>query len=53
MSVPECTIIVIRMQDLQMPDGSHVGAFFGMPLGILLRDATPAVAADEEDITNR
>jgi hypothetical protein len=37
---PECLPAQVRaltnLEDLQMPDGSHVGEFFGTPLGGLL-----------------
>lgn len=34
--LPAAVRALTRLEDLQMPDGSHVGEFFGTPLGALL-----------------
>ena len=40
---PEVRALGDDLEDLQMPDGSHVGTFFGTPLGALLRAAPSEV----------
>jgi Leucine-rich repeat (LRR) protein len=47
---PECLPAQVRaltnLEDLQMPDGSHVGEFFGTPLGGLLSGAASGCLTD-------
>ena len=47
-ALPETVLKLSRLEDLQLPCGSHVGIFFGSPLQELLATSTAGGGAKEE-----